>query len=127
MKLIIKYLHWIALYIAIDPAARRKLARLHRPIDPRPADRRKHEIKAHWVGGDRRQAQAAEPFPVLTRDLMLTIVATMGVVISFCLGITVAGYPMALMLIPVYVAYIYGVLFLQTIIDAVRTRRQVNQ
>ena len=129
MKRILDLVFWIFLYVVSSSISRRKIQRLFRPIDPRPADRRMRELRAHWVGGDRRQAQpqAAEPFPVLTKDLMLTTIGTMGVVIAFSLGVATAGYPMALMLIPIYVAYIYVVLFIQTIIDALRTRRQVNQ
>lgn len=82
-------------------------------------ERRKEPFQAYWVGGDRR----GEP-PVLTFGLKFTITGCVMTVSAIAMLYASYGARQALLIIPVFIAYIYLVLFAQTIINGLKYKNQ---
>ncbi len=79
-------------------------------------ERRSETARYHLIGDER------EPeTPVLTPRLVLTIAICAAVVVGVSLAYVAAGWSGALLLIPIFVAYSYFVLFARAL--ALRLRR----
>jgi hypothetical protein len=91
-------------------------------LDRWPFVERRREVQQGLIlVGDRR---GLVELPALTMSLKLTILACVGLVLAFALSAAALGWPETLLTIPLFMAYLYLVLFARTLALKVKQWRE---